>query len=121
MTQERIPYLATPASALYDRIAVLPVVVLLDNVRSLYNVGAFFRTADGAGIERLILSGITGHPPKKEIEKTALGAHETVRWEHQWDPLPKLDELRADHYEIAAIEALLSKLALLPPAAGVMS
>jgi 23S rRNA (guanosine2251-2'-O)-methyltransferase len=104
MSKERIPYLATPASALYDGIDTLPVAVLLDNVRSLYNVGAFFRTADGAGIERLILSGITGHPPKKEIEKTALGAHETVPWEHHWDPLPVLDELRANHYEIAAIE-----------------
>jgi tRNA G18 (ribose-2'-O)-methylase SpoU len=104
MTQERLPYLATSASALYDGIATLPVAVLLDNVRSLYNVGAFFRTADGAGIERLILSGITGQPPKKEIEKTALGAQATVPWEHHWDPLPVLDKLRANHYEVAAIE-----------------
>ncbi len=104
MSEERIPYLATAGSAPYDRLKPLPVAVLLDNVRSLYNVGAFYRTADGAGVERLILTGITGHPPKREIEKTALGAHDTVPWEHHWDPLPVLDELRLNHYEIAAVE-----------------
>ena len=59
----------------------LPVSILLDNVRSMYNVGAFFRTADGAGIERLLLSGITARPPKNEISKTALGAEDRVAWE----------------------------------------
>ena len=58
----------------------LPVSILLDNVRSMYNVGAFFRTADGAGIERLLLSGITARPPKNGIGKTALGSENRVAW-----------------------------------------
>lgn len=62
------------------RLAAPPVTVVLHDIRSLYNVGAFFRTADGAGIERLILSGITARPPRKEITKTALGAEDSVAW-----------------------------------------
>ena len=68
---DRVPYLATLASAPYEGLA-LPVSVLLDNVRSMYNVGSFFRTMDAAGCERLYLSGITGRPPKNAISKTAL-------------------------------------------------
>lgn len=62
------------------RRATASVTIVLHDVRSLYNVGAFFRTADGAGIERLVLSGITGRPPRKEIAKTALGADDSVPW-----------------------------------------
>ena len=58
----------------------LPVTVVLHHVRSLYNVGSFFRTADGAGVREVVLSGITATPPRKEIAKTALGAEESVRW-----------------------------------------
>lgn len=58
----------------------LPVTVVLHHVRSLYNVGSFFRTADGAGVRELVLSGITAHPPRREITKTALGAEQTVPW-----------------------------------------
>src|ERR1700759_1999238 len=61
---------------------VLPAAVLLDNVRSMYNVGAFFRAADGVGLQKLCLCGITAHPPKKAISKTALGAEDSVAWEH---------------------------------------
>ena len=82
----------------------LPAVVLLDNVRSMYNVGAFFRAADGVGLEKLCLCGITAHPPKKAISKTALGAEEVVRWEHEWDSVKRVEGLRNDGYEIAAIE-----------------
>jgi tRNA G18 (ribose-2'-O)-methylase SpoU len=79
----------------------------LDNVRSLYNVGSFFRTGDAAGITKLYLAGITGHPPKRAISKTALGAEETVPWEHAWDPLPLLQYAREQGREIAAIETSL--------------
>lgn len=82
----------------------LPVAVLLDNVRSMYNVGAFFRAADGVGIEKLCLCGITAHPPKKAISKTALGAEETVLWEHDWDAVHVAEGLRHRGFEIAAIE-----------------
>ena len=78
--------------------------VLLDNVRSMYNVGAFFRAADGVGLEKLCLAGITAHPPKKAITKTALGAEETVPWQHDWDALKMLGEMRDNGFEIAAIE-----------------
>ena len=82
----------------------LPAAVLLDNVRSMYNVGAFFRAADGVGLEKLCLCGITAHPPKSAISKTALGAEETVVWEHDWDAVKMAEGLRRSGFEIAAIE-----------------
>lgn len=82
----------------------LPAAVLLDNVRSMYNVGAFFRAADGVGLEKLWLCGITAHPPKKAISKTALGAEETVTWEHDWDGVRVAEAVRRGGFEIAAIE-----------------
>jgi len=101
---ERIPFQATSAGALYEGIAGLPVTILLDNVRSMYNVGSFFRTCDAARIEKLCLCGITSYPPKHAISKTALGAEETVRWEHSWEPVPLLRGMREGGYEIAAVE-----------------
>jgi len=100
---DRIPFQATTAGASYDQVR-LPAAVLLDNVRSLYNVGAFFRTADAAGLAKLYLCGITGRPPKRAITKTALGAEESVPWEHAWDAIPVLEDLRNRSHEIAAIE-----------------
>jgi 23S rRNA (guanosine2251-2'-O)-methyltransferase len=100
----RLPYRATQQASAYDHIAKLPVSILLDNVRSAYNVGAFFRAADGAGIEKLHLCGITGPPPSKEISKTALGAEETVAWDYSADPVALVTTLRAQGHEIAAIE-----------------
>lgn len=101
---DRLPFQATLAAVRYEGIVGLPVAILLDNIRSLYNVGSFFRTADAVRAERLYLCGITGRPPKRAITKTALGAEETVAWEHAWEPLPLLQTLRARGYEIAAIE-----------------
>ena len=100
---DRIPFQATAAGAKYDG-AALPVAVLLDNVRSLYNVGAFFRTADAAGLEKLYLAGITGSPPNNGIAKTALGAEETVSWEQAPESMDIVKRLRGRGYEIAAIE-----------------
>src|SRR5579862_6352245 len=100
---DRIPFQATSGAALYDGLR-LPLEVLLDNVRSLYNVGAFFRTADAAGLEKLYLCGITGRPPKRAITKTALGAEETVAWEHHWDAEAVAAARRAAGVEIAAVE-----------------
>jgi tRNA G18 (ribose-2'-O)-methylase SpoU len=82
----------------------LPAAVLLDNVRSMYNVGAFFRAADGVGLQKLWLAGITAHPPKDAISKTALGAEATVAWEHDWDALKMAERLRTEGFSIAAIE-----------------
>lgn len=101
---DRVPFQATAAGAPYQDIRSLPVSVLLDNVRSMYNVGSFFRTADAAAIEKLLLCGITARPPKNAITKTALGAEDTVPWEHAWDAVPLVNALRDRGYEIAAVE-----------------
>ncbi len=98
-----MPYRATEGSARYSDLR-LPVAILLDNIRSMYNVGSFFRSADGAGIERLLLSGITARPPKKAISKTALGAEDRVAWEPVDDVAQRMMDLRRNGYEIAAIE-----------------
>ena len=100
---ERLPYRVTQTAAPYESVK-LPVAILLDDVRSLYNVGAFFRTADAAGCEKLYLCGITGRPPKPGIAKTALGSDEAVPWEHHADARGLVERLRQSNYEIAAIE-----------------
>ena len=100
---ERIPFRATIAASPYAELR-LPVALLLDNIRSMYNVGAFFRTADGAGVERLLLSGITALPPKNAITKTALGAENRVPWQSVSNPESEIEVLRSAGYEIAAVE-----------------
>ena len=89
--------------------ARLPVVVVLDNIRSLYNTGAFFRTADACRIERLVLCGITPRPDQgrkqqRAITKTALGAELTVPWEYRPDTAAALAACAADGYRIVAVE-----------------
>lgn len=81
-----------------------PVYVLLDSIRSLYNVGSIFRTSDGAGIAKLILTGYTPVPPRKEIEKTALGSTRTVSWEHVQDPLEAIHSLKNAGVKVLALE-----------------
>lgn len=82
----------------------LPVVVVLDNVRSMHNVGSVFRTGDGFAIEQLVLCGITAKPPHREIEKTALGATLSVDWVHFEETTAAITSLRAAGYTIIAIE-----------------
>lgn len=81
----------------------LPVSVLLYNVRSLYNVGAFFRTADAVRLSRLYLAGFTGSPPSRQIAKTALGSEGTVPWERT-DAAALFESLRGTEWEVAAVE-----------------
>lgn len=99
-----MPYSATRTANAYDAIEHLPVSVLLDNVRSMYNVGAFFRTADAAGAGPLYLCGITAPPSKSGVRKTALGAEQTVAWEHSPDATAIARKLREREIELAAIE-----------------
>jgi tRNA G18 (ribose-2'-O)-methylase SpoU len=108
---ERLPYQATPLAEAYDGVA-LPAAVLLDNVRSMYNVGAFFRTADAVHAAKLHLCGITAYPPKRAITKTALGAEERVPWERHKDAASALAKLRVEGYEIASIETSLHSVDL---------
>jgi tRNA G18 (ribose-2'-O)-methylase SpoU len=101
---ERVPWQATRSAEPYDGIDRLPVSIVLENVRSMYNVGAFFRTADACGASRLYLCGITASPPKPAISKTALGAEQVMPWEHSWDAPALVSRLRGDGCEIAAVE-----------------
>ena len=101
---DRVPYLVTQAATPYEGLRPIPVSILLHDVRSLYNVGAIFRSADAAGCGKLYLSGITGRPPNAGIAKTALGAEEAVPWEHCADPAALILGLRRQGHEIAAIE-----------------
>ncbi len=82
----------------------IPVVLVLDNLRSLYNIGSIFRTADALLIEKIYLCGICGHPPNKQIEKVALGAEETVPFEYWPDVNACLQKLKADGRTIVALE-----------------
>jgi len=82
----------------------LPVTVILDSVRSMHNVGSIFRTSDGFAVERIILCGITGQPPHREIEKTALGATQSVDWYFYEDITEAIKELKDNQYKIIAIE-----------------
>jgi 23S rRNA (guanosine2251-2'-O)-methyltransferase len=82
----------------------LPVAVVLDNVRSLHNVGSAFRTSDAFAVDQICLCGITGTPPNREIEKTALGATSSVNWKHFETTLQAVHQLRIDGYLIIAIE-----------------
>lgn len=81
-----------------------PVSLLLDNVRSLYNVGSIFRTCDSARIQELILTGFTPTPPRKEIEKTALGADKTVPWRFIAEPIDALREAKKNGVTCLALE-----------------
>lgn len=82
----------------------LPLVVVLDNVRSMHNVGSVFRTSDGFSIEKIYLCGITAQPPHREIEKTALGATQSVAWLHVENTVDAVTQLRNEGYRILAIE-----------------
>jgi tRNA G18 (ribose-2'-O)-methylase SpoU len=81
-----------------------PIIVILDNIRSLNNVGSVFRTGDAFLIEKIILCGITATPPHKDIQKTALGATDSVAWEYAPDTLTLLHQLREDGVKIISIE-----------------
>lgn len=82
----------------------LPIFAMLDNIRSLYNVGSIFRTSDGALIRKLYLTGYTPKPPRKEIEKTALGATATVPWEYIRDPLETIRALKSRQIKVCVLE-----------------
>lgn len=82
----------------------LPVVVVLDSVRSMHNVGSIFRTSDGFAVEKILLCGITGQPPHREIEKTALGATQSIHWAYFEETTDAIATLKADGYTIVAVE-----------------
>jgi len=81
-----------------------PVMVVLDNIRSVYNIGAVFRTSDAVLAEKLFLCGITAHPPRRDLEKTALGATEVVPWEYSRSTRETLLKLKENGVKICALE-----------------
>lgn len=81
-----------------------PIIVILDNIRSLNNIGSFFRTSDAFNVEKIYLCGITAQPPHREIQKTALGATESVEWEYVEDVLTLIDQLKKENIVICPIE-----------------
>jgi tRNA G18 (ribose-2'-O)-methylase SpoU len=89
-----------------------PIIIILDDIRSLHNIGSVFRTADAFLIEKIYLCGITASPPNKEIHKTALGATETVAWEHHDNVLEVIENLKKDDIEIYAIEQVENSIFL---------
>jgi len=90
----------------------IPLVVVLENVRSAYNVGSVFRTADAFLIEAIYLTGYSAKPPHKEIKKTALGAEETVRWKHFVNAATAIEELKQQGYKVLAIEQVVNSTSL---------
>ncbi len=88
----------------FKEVEKMPICILLDNVRSLHNVGSAFRTADAFRIEKIYLTGITGTPPHREIQKTALGATESVEWEYVESPAKAIQNLKIRDYKIVIIE-----------------
>jgi tRNA G18 (ribose-2'-O)-methylase SpoU len=93
-----------PSVEEFAQMSRIPVVVVLDNVRSAQNVGAFFRTGDAFAIERVALCGITATPPSKDIHKSALGAEMTVEWSYYSSTIECGEQLKADGYQLLAIE-----------------
>ena len=89
-----------------------PLILVLDDIRSLHNIGSVFRTADAFLIEKIYLCGITATPPNKEIHKTALGATETVAWEHKENVLEVIEKLKKEKVMTLAIEQVESAIFL---------
>jgi 23S rRNA (guanosine2251-2'-O)-methyltransferase len=109
---EFLPYRATALSASYADVVRLPVSVVLDNVRSAYNVGAFFRTLDAVGGTHLHLAGITPTPAHRGVAKTALGAESSLPWSVAEDAACLLDELQASGVELAVVETSVNAVDL---------
>ena len=90
----------------------IPVIAVLENVRSAYNVGSVFRTADAFLLEAIYLCGYTAKPPHKEIRKTALGAEETVTWKGFANTAEAIQSLRQDGYKVYAVEQTVNSISL---------
>ena len=88
----------------FKSVKKIPLIVILDNIRSLNNVGSVFRTSDAFVVEKIYLCGITAQPPHKEIHKTALGSTDSVDWEYAEDTLELVEKLKKENVKIASIE-----------------
>lgn len=91
----------------------IPVIAILENIRSAYNVGSVFRTADAFLIESVFITGYTAKPPHKEISKTALGAQDSVDWKYFESAKPAIEHLKQNQYKIFAVEQVTGSISLL--------
>ncbi len=96
----------------FKKITKTPIIVVLDNIRSLNNIGSVFRTSDAFLVEKIYLCGITATPPHRDIHKTALGATESVEWEYKADTLTLVKELQSQGVKVAAIEQVENSIML---------
>jgi len=96
----------------FNELKKLPVICVLDNVRSQHNIGSIFRTSDAFRIEELYLCGITATPPNREINKSALGATESVKWQYFADTCSAVVKLKSSGYKVIAIEQALNSIDL---------
>ena len=90
----------------------VPVIVVLENIRSAYNVGSVFRTSDAFLIEAIYITGYSARPPHKEVKKTALGAEDTVSWKHFASGREAIEDLRSQGYQVFAVEQVSSSMKL---------
>ncbi len=97
----------------YKEASKLRVTVVLDNVRSLNNIGSIFRTADALLMEKIVLTGISATPPHNEIHKTALGAEDSVEWKYYEDTNEAIEDLKKDGYSICSIEQVTNSVSLI--------
>ena len=111
-TKKNILELTNCSLSQYREMEKLPILVLLDNVRSMYNVGSVFRTSDAFLISEVILCGITGRPPHPEISKTALGAEESVNWRYYEDAMQTVIEMKKEGWLICVLEQAHSSIPL---------
>ncbi len=112
MRKLQLQELNRPTVADFKSQEKLPLIVVLDNVRSLHNVGSAFRTADGFAVEAIFLCGITAQPPHREIEKTALGATQSIEWKYFENMDEVIHHLKSLNYKIVAIEQAENSLSL---------
>jgi len=90
----------------------VPIIIVLENIRSAYNVGSVFRTADAFLVEAIYIIGYSAKPPHKEIKKTALGAEETVEWKYFKTTAEAIDELKSKNYKVFAVEQAMNSIPL---------
>ncbi|MCM1452657.1 MAG: RNA methyltransferase [Clostridium sp.] len=112
MLKKTIWDLRRPGIAEFKASSKLPLVIVVDNVRSLNNIGSLFRTCDGFGVEKIVLCGISAAPPSPEIHKTALGAEDSVDWEYFPDTLQAVEKLKREGCEVCCLEQVQGSVML---------
>lgn len=112
MEKKSICDLNRPTLGEYREKAKTPLCLVIDNVRSLNNIGSMFRTSDAFGLERVILCGISATPPSVEIHKTALGAEDSVEWEYYENTLDAIERLHSEEYTVCCLEQVKGSVML---------